>query len=178
MWAEIHECINTNNLEQLMTLLSNHAINLNSLNLYTDGDTILHSAAKSNSMEMIQFVHLHSITTWTRSMHFLFPLKFRQAVKAVLMLGAKRQDGTPYHPQTYFYKIPKDVLFIILEYVALPDQPEVCEDPMKFTLISENKTPQVPPVWVPDDMSPACLECGIKFSLTIRKVSKFCNSDE
>jgi hypothetical protein len=39
-------------------------------------------------------------------------------VKAVLMLGAKRQDGTPYYPQTHFYKLPKDVLFIILQYAV------------------------------------------------------------
>jgi hypothetical protein len=41
-------------------------------------------------------------------------------VKAVLMLGAKRQDGTPYYPQTHFYKLPKDVLFLTLQY-AVPD---------------------------------------------------------
>jgi ankyrin repeat protein len=144
LWKEIHECIKINNLKQLMTLLSTHTVNLNSLNLSTDGDTILHSAAKSNSMEMIEFVlqrislntkqrmrkmrnkqgqlpdDLLTITRWTPSIHLLFPLKFRQAVKAVLMLGAKRQDGTPYYPQAYFYKLPRDVLFIILEYAA-PD---------------------------------------------------------
>jgi hypothetical protein len=31
-----------------MTLLAQHKINLNSFNLSKDGDTILHSAAKSN----------------------------------------------------------------------------------------------------------------------------------
>jgi hypothetical protein len=36
------------------------------------------------------------------------------------MLGAKRQDGTPYYPQTHFYKLPKDVLFIILQYAVVP----------------------------------------------------------
>jgi hypothetical protein len=57
-------------------------------------------------------------TKWTPSTHLLFPLKFRQVVKAVLMLGAKRQDGTPYYPQTHFYKLPKDLLFIILQFAA------------------------------------------------------------
>jgi hypothetical protein len=59
------------------------------------------------------------LSRWTPSLHALFPLKFRQLVKAVLMLGAKRQDGTPYYPHTHFYKLPKDVLFIILDY-AIP----------------------------------------------------------
>jgi hypothetical protein len=141
LWREIHDCIRTNDLQQLMTLLSKHSINLNSFNLSTDGDTVLHSAAKSNNVKMIEFVlqrispstkqrmlqmrnkelqHPSDLilTRWTPSIHSLFPLKFRQVVKAVLMLGAKRQDGTPYYPQTHFYKLPKDVLFIILQYVV------------------------------------------------------------
>jgi hypothetical protein len=141
VWDEIHECIRSNDLQQLMTLLSEHTINLNSFNLTEDGDTILHSAAKSNSVEMIQYV-LQRISPstkqrmrkmknqemqlpgdllriWTPSIHSLFPLKFRRLVKAVLMLGAKRQDGTPYYPQTHFYKLPKDLLFLILQY-AIP----------------------------------------------------------
>jgi hypothetical protein len=140
MWTKIHECIQTNDLQQLMTLLSKHTINLNSFNRSADGDTILHSATKSNDVKMIEFV-LHRLvpstkqrmlkmknyhnqlptdllTRWTPSTHSLFPLKFRQVVKAVLMLGAKRQDGTPFYPQTHFYKLPKDLLFLILQYVA------------------------------------------------------------
>jgi hypothetical protein len=140
LWNEIHECIRANDLKQLMTLLSKHTINLNSFNLSTDGDTLLHSAAMSNNVNMIEFV-LQRISPgnrrrminmannngklpgdlvriWTPSTHSLFPLKFRQVVKAVLMLGAKRQDGTPYYPQTHFYKLPKDVLFLILQYTV------------------------------------------------------------
>jgi hypothetical protein len=49
-------------------------------------------------------------------------------VKAVLMLGAKRQDGTPYYPQTHFYKLPKDLLFIILQYVSTIGQSKATEE--------------------------------------------------
>jgi hypothetical protein len=51
------------------------------------------------------------------------------------MLGAKKQDGTPYHPQTHFYKLPKDVLFLILQYVALPNtgQPKETQKASKVT---------------------------------------------
>ena len=154
IWSEIHECIRSNNLEKLMTLFSQHTINLNSFNsfdLSRDGDTILHSAAKSNNVKMMEFILQRiSLSTkerminmrnyqwqlpadlvriWTPSIHSLFPLKFRQVVKAVLMLGAKRQDGTPYYPQTHFYKLPKDVLFLILNYAAFPttEQPKETE---------------------------------------------------
>jgi hypothetical protein len=107
-WREIHDCIRTNDLEQLMTLLSKHSINLNSFILSTDGGTILHSAVKSNDVKMIGYIlqrispstkqrmlkmknkrqQLPSdlVTAWAPSTHSLFPLKFRQVVKAVLML--------------------------------------------------------------------------------------------
>ena len=140
LWSQIHYCIRTNNIQQRMTLLSKHTINLNSFNLSTDGDTILHSATTSNNVKMMEFIlqqispstkqrmskmknRRHKLPAdlvrrWTPSTHSLFPLKFRQVVKAVLMLGAKRQDGTPYYPQTHFYKLPKDLLFLILQYAA------------------------------------------------------------
>jgi hypothetical protein len=141
MWEEIHHRVRTNDLEQLMVLLSKHTINLNSFNVSTDGDTILHSAAKSNDVKMMEFIlqrmspstkgrmmkmknkqeqlPVDLLTTWAPSIHSLFPLEFRQVVKAVLMLGAKRQDGTPYYPQTHFYKLPKDLLFLILQYAPM-----------------------------------------------------------
>jgi ankyrin repeat protein len=92
---------------------------LNSFNLSEDDDTILHTAAKSNDVKMIEFLlqriypkendedeeqpmeaslwSSYSMDVWAPSIHSLFPLKFRQVVKVVLMLGAKRQDGTPYY---------------------------------------------------------------------------------
>jgi hypothetical protein len=59
---------------------------------------------------------IDSTPRWTPSIHFLFPLECKQVVKAVLMLAAKRQDGTPYYPQTHFYKLHKDLLFVILQH--------------------------------------------------------------
>jgi hypothetical protein len=155
IWQEIHECIRTNDLAQLKALLSKHTINLNSFNRTEDGDTILHSAAKSNNVKMMEFVlqrispstrermikmkyddskRAAELIRWAPSTHSLFPLKFRQVVKAVLILGAKRQDGTPYYPQTHFYKLPKDLLFLILQYAALPTpvQPKEAEESYKI----------------------------------------------
>jgi hypothetical protein len=102
--------------------------------------TILHSAVKSNNVKMIRFilnkispstkqrmmemknvyheVPIDFLTVWSPSIHSLFPLKFRQLVKKVLMLGAKGQDGTPYYPQTHFYKLPIEVLFLILQHAV------------------------------------------------------------
>jgi hypothetical protein len=136
----IRHFIRTNDFKWLTVLLSKHKINLNHFKPSANGDTILHVAAMSNNVKMIEFVlqrispsskqrmlkmknkqeQLPSdlLRIWTPSIHSLFPLKFRQLVKAVLMLGAKRQDGTPYYPQTHFYKLPKDVLFLILQHAT------------------------------------------------------------
>jgi hypothetical protein len=127
MWREIHDCIRTNDFHQLKLLLSKHTINLNSFNLSADGDTILHSAAKSNDVKMIEFV-VHRLSprikqqmakmknkqqqlpsdivrTWTSSTHSLFPLKFRQIVKAVMMLKVTTASVHKVH----FYSIHSTV---------------------------------------------------------------------
>jgi ankyrin repeat protein len=121
MWKEIHDYKRNNDVKQLMTLLSKHTINLNSFNLSTDGDTILHSAANSNNVKMMEFI-LQSLspstkqrmikmknkngqlatdllTAWAPSIHSLFP-------------EIQTSCGTPYYPQTHFYKLPKDLLFL------------------------------------------------------------------
>jgi hypothetical protein len=62
-------------------------------------------------------------------------------VKAVLMLGAKRQDGTLYYPQTHLYKLPKDVLFLILQYgvpIVMTRQLKETEEASKPSLQTSN----------------------------------------
>jgi hypothetical protein len=83
---------------------------------YGDGDTILHSAAKSNDMKMMEFI-LQRISPSTKQRMLKMENKHNQ-----LPYGAKRQDGTPFYPQTHFYKLPKDVLFIILQYSVPGDE--------------------------------------------------------
>jgi ankyrin repeat protein len=141
LWTKIHDLIRNGEYQELMTLLSKHTVNLNNFNLSTDGDTLLHIAAQSNSEKMIGFIlrsmspstkarmlktknkqqqlPVDLLTRWAPSLHSLFPLKFRQLVKAVLMLAATSKDGTPYYPQTHFYKLPKEIIFEILQF-ALP----------------------------------------------------------
>jgi sugar lactone lactonase YvrE len=58
---------------------------------------------------------------WTPKTHSLFPLIARKKVMTVLMMAAKRQDGTPWHPESPFHSLPKDILFIILHSISLYD---------------------------------------------------------
>ena len=56
---------------------------------------------------------------WKPSTHSLFPSSARQQVVTVLMIAAKKQDGTPIHPESHLHTLPKDILFEILGYVIL-----------------------------------------------------------
>jgi hypothetical protein len=55
---DIHDHIRRNNSEQLKNLLPTRkrTIKLNSFNLSSEGDTILHSDAKSNDVKMIESI--------------------------------------------------------------------------------------------------------------------------
>ena len=53
---------------------------------------------------------------WSPKNHSLFPLVARKQVLTVLMMSARKYDGTPWHPDTHFHTLPKDVLFLILRW--------------------------------------------------------------
>src|SRR5690606_15833916 len=53
MWNTIHHQLTTKDSKSLRKLLK---INWNAMNLSKDGDTVLHSATKSNDKEMVQFI--------------------------------------------------------------------------------------------------------------------------
>jgi WD40 repeat protein len=56
---------------------------------------------------------------WKPSTHSLFPSSARQQVVTVLMIAAKKQDGTPIHPESHLHMLPKDILFEILSFAIL-----------------------------------------------------------
>ena len=56
---------------------------------------------------------------WKPSTHSLFPPSSRQQVVTVLMIAARKQDGTPIHPESHLHTLPKDILFEILSYAIV-----------------------------------------------------------
>jgi hypothetical protein len=56
---------------------------------------------------------------WKPSTHSLFSSSARQQVVTVLMIAAKKQDGTPIHPESHLHTLPKDILFEILSYAIV-----------------------------------------------------------
>ena len=57
--------------------------------------------------------------TWKPSTHSSFRSSARQQVVTVLMIAARKQDGTPIHPESHLHTLPKDILFEILSYAIL-----------------------------------------------------------
>ena len=59
------------------------------------------------------------VPIWKPSTHSSFPSSARQQVVTVLMIAAKKQDGTPIHPESHLHVLPKDILFEILSYAIV-----------------------------------------------------------
>ena len=59
---------------------------------------------------------LYTPPVWKPSTHCLFPHSAKQQVMTVLMIAAKKQDGTPFHPQSHLHTLPRDILFHVLSY--------------------------------------------------------------
>lgn len=61
---------------------------------------------------------LWKLFTWTTSNHRKYPKEFRQSVKVVLMMALVDKEGNPRHPEAYFYRLPKDLLKIIFQFLS------------------------------------------------------------
>ena len=53
---------------------------------------------------------------WTPKTHWMFSQNAGEQVMIVLMMAAKKPDGTPRHPETLFHRLPKELLFLILKF--------------------------------------------------------------
>ena len=53
---------------------------------------------------------------WTPKTHWLFSEESRERVMIVLMMAALKPDRTPYHPETLFHRLPRDLLLLILKF--------------------------------------------------------------
>ena len=57
-----------------------------------------------------------TVLEWTPKTHWLLFNDERELVMIVLMMAALKPDGTPWHPETVFWRLPKDLIFLILEF--------------------------------------------------------------
>jgi hypothetical protein len=55
---------------------------------------------------------------WSPARHYLFNETIRNAIKTVMKLALLDILGKPKYPSALFYKAPKDILFVILKFVA------------------------------------------------------------
>lgn len=55
---------------------------------------------------------------WSTTTHKYFPLEVKRRIVTVLMMAQRKPDGTPYHLDSLFTRVPTDILYIILYFVA------------------------------------------------------------
>ena len=90
--------------------------------------TPLELAIKLNcSLSVISFLQeIYRLTrAWSPQNHSLFNARERQRVRVVLMMALRRREqgqgegqgqGGVWHPETHFYRLPREILFHILSY--------------------------------------------------------------
>ena len=55
--------------------------------------------------------------SWSKQTHFLYPLPTKKAIFTLLII-ASTQNGNPRHPEALFYKLPKELLYIIFHFIS------------------------------------------------------------
>jgi len=54
---------------------------------------------------------------WNTANHITFPQAIKQQIKCIMILSLKKKNNYPYHSQTWFYCLPKDLLYLIFQYL-------------------------------------------------------------
>ena len=56
---------------------------------------------------------------WTPSIHRMFGSNMKERIKVVMMLSlVDMSSDSPLHSSTFFYLVPKDILYLICQYVV------------------------------------------------------------
>ena len=57
---------------------------------------------------------------WSIQIHHYFPKPINMAIKTILILSRSYDPITkePKYPQSFFYKLPKPILFILFQFIA------------------------------------------------------------
>jgi len=67
----------------------------------------------------IQIFKSHIILEWNPSSHHQFPSSTRNEIKIMMMISLRNPiTKEPNHPESFFFIIPKDILFIIARFIA------------------------------------------------------------
>jgi hypothetical protein len=67
---------------------------------------------------------------WSPQNHRKFSRPVRQQVECIIMLTLIKPDGKPWHPESPWWKLPRDILYLIFQLV-LDDYIELTYDPFE-----------------------------------------------
>lgn len=66
-----------------------------------------------------QLFNYNLLPLWKPSNHLLFPISTRNAIITILKISLlNRITNEPKYPQTLFWRLPKDILYLIFQYIA------------------------------------------------------------
>lgn len=81
---------------------------------YIGHSYIIYPIIKLSNQTNISYKHWTPLT-WSPQYHDRFHPQEKERVKTVLMMAAKK-DGIPNHPESHFFKLPRDIIYVILGY--------------------------------------------------------------
>ncbi len=55
--------------------------------------------------------------SWTEQNHYFYSEKIKVIIFTILVI-ASVQNGTPRHPEAQFYKLPKEILYVIFDFIC------------------------------------------------------------
>jgi len=102
------------NLEIVKLLLEHNAAVYAKTN---EGKTVLDIAIEKGNAGIIQVLKEAMEMPWDHKRHHLYPLEVRQQISTIFKLGIK---------QTEFSQLPKDILFVISNFIATGHLLDVC----------------------------------------------------
>jgi len=77
-----------------------------------------HHILVSDGNGHIQIFKSHILPEWNPSSHHSFPSSRRNEIKIMMISLRNPITKEPNHPESFFFIIPKDILFIIAKYIA------------------------------------------------------------
>lgn len=55
---------------------------------------------------------------WNPTCHYRFPQHVREQIKTILLIALRDENGKAYHDEVMFYKLPKEILYVIFRYIC------------------------------------------------------------
>lgn len=66
---------------------------------------------------IIVWLVAQQLPVWTPECHWMFSPAFKEQVITLLLMAQRDNKGKPYHSETFWYKLPKEIIYSIIQYL-------------------------------------------------------------